>query len=99
MPAVEAGKYRVQTKGGIDAKVVDWTSDGKITIDIPGHRVEYHNTLGTWWDDRSDSELDLVLVKIENYDKTLDEKISNIVVEAVRTYDKYGRNPTTLVVG
>ncbi len=86
MPAVEAGKYRVQTKGGIDAKVVDWTSDGKITIDIPGHRVEYHNPIGKWWDDRSDSELDLVLIKVEDYDKTLDEKISNIVVEAVRTY-------------
>ena len=87
MPAVEAGKYKIRTVKGVEGQLAWWSKDGKLTVDFPGHRVEYHNARGKWWDDgTSDSDLDLVLERVYDYDRTLDDKVSSIIVEAVRTY-------------
>lgn len=65
-PQIESGEYKVQTRDGRKVRILTFTypSEHLIQAEIDKRCVLY-NPNGTWWDDGTDSELDLFIITPE----------------------------------
>jgi hypothetical protein len=80
-PEIESGKYKVQTRDGRNVRILTFTypSEHLIQAEVDKRCVLYNPT-GMWWDDGSESELDLFIITDEPELTEFEEELRRIIV-------------------